>query len=66
MTDLNEIPPKAQVGYVLNNATVKQGDLEPDMVVAVLRGKGVDFDSEAEMLEAAHDVMEHRGLIADA
>lgn len=66
MTDLDEIPPRAQVGYVLNNATIKQGELEPGMVVTVLKGKGVTIESEKEMLETAEDVMQHRGLISDA
>lgn len=66
MTDLTEIPPRAQVGYVLNNATVKIGELTPEMIVTVLRGKGVRIESDAEMIEIAEAVMQHRGLIEDA
>lgn len=61
--ELTELPPRAQIGYVINNANVTEGELTPDMVVTVLRGKGVKFDSEAEMLEVAEDVFDHRGLL---
>lgn len=62
---LEDLPPRARVGYVLNNATIKVGELTPEMVVTVLRGKGVTIESEAEMRELAADVMRHRGLIGD-
>lgn len=64
--DITELPPRAQVGYVLKHSTVTAGDLTPGMIVTILRGKGVAIDDEAEMLEIAEDVLIRRGLITDA
>ena len=62
MTDpkLIDLPPRARVGYILRESTVKQGELTPSIVAGILRHKRLDVsDDEDEALELIADVMRH-------
>lgn len=62
MTDpdpLEDLPPRAQVGYVLKHSTVKQGELTPATVVGMLVAKGVTVRDAGNMRDLANEVMKH-------
>lgn len=65
MTDpLQDLPTRAQIGYVLKHATVHQGDLTPGFVLGILRHKGIEYDDPDAMLGLIDDVMTHNPNVA--
>lgn len=60
MTDaLEDLPPRAQIGYICKHSTVKQGELTPATAVGMLVGKGVTVQDASAMRELADEVMHH-------
>lgn len=60
---LEELPPRAQIGYVLKYGNVTHGELTPSNVVGILHAKGVlETDNIDNYRDLASEVMEHHGL----
>lgn len=59
---LEEIPLRAQIGYVLEYGNVVEGEFSPAAIVGILAAKGVlDADPEGAKHVAA-EVLEARGI----
>lgn len=60
--NLEDLPKRARIGYILNNAQTHQGELTPDVIADMIAMMGLTEDMTTEQWEElAEDVIAHRG-----
>lgn len=62
---LEALPPRAQVGRIIKESTVKQGSLDPALVVGILAHKGIEIDDPELFRDVAESVLDHHGLLEE-